>query len=81
MIWNSIDKIAIKGIAFVIGIILARILMPSDYGLIGMLAIFIAFSDLFVGGGLSQALIQKTDRTEIDYSTIFHFNLIVAYVL
>jgi len=78
IIWNSIDKIAIKGIAFVIGIILARILMPSDYGLIGMLAIFIAFSDLFVGGGLSQALIQKTDRTDIDYSTIFHLNLIVA---
>lgn len=80
MIWNSIDKIAIKGIAFIIGIILARILMPSDYGLIGMLAIFIAFSDLFVGGGISQALIQKTDRTDIDYSTIFHFNLIVGVI-
>lgn len=80
MIWNGIDKIAIKGIAFIIGIILARILMPSDYGLIGMLAIFIAFSDLFVGGGISQALIQKTDRTDIDYSTIFHFNLIVSLI-
>jgi len=78
MIWNGIDKIAIKGITFVIGVILARILMPSDYGLIGMLAIFIAFSDLFVGGGISQALIQKTDRTDIDYSTIFHFNFFVS---
>ncbi|MBU0768946.1 MAG: lipopolysaccharide biosynthesis protein [Proteobacteria bacterium] len=80
MIWNSIDKIAIKGVAFVIGIILARILMPADYGLIGMLAIFIAFSDMFVGGGLSMALIQKTDRTDVDYSTIFHFNLIVGLI-
>lgn len=80
MIWSSIDKIAIKGIAFVIGIILARILMPTDYGLIGMLAIFIAFSDLFVGGGLSLALIQKSNRTNIDYSTIFHFNFLISLV-
>lgn len=80
MIWNSIDKIAVQGVAFVIGIILARLLMPADYGLIGMLAIFIAFSDLFVGGGLSLALIQKTDRSDIDYSTIFHFNVIVSVI-
>lgn len=78
LFWNGIDKFGIKGTAFVIGIILARILMPTDYGLIGMLSIFIAFSDLFVGSGLSLALIQKTDRTDIDYSTIFHFNLLVG---
>jgi len=80
MVWNGIDKLAIQGITVIIGIILARILMPADYGLIGMLAIFIAFSDLFVSGGLSQALIQKTDRTDVDYSTIFHFNLIVGVI-
>ena len=54
--------------------------MPADYGLIGMLAIFFAFSELFVGSGLSMALIQKSDRTEVDYSTIFHFNLIVSVI-
>jgi len=80
IIWNGIDKFAIQGITVIIGIILARILMPADYGLIGMLAIFIAFSDLFVSGGLSQALIQKTDRTDVDYSTIFHFNVIVGVI-
>lgn len=80
MAWNSIEKFAIRGISFVIGIILARILMPADYGLIGMLAIFFAFSELFVGSGLSMALIQKSDRTEVDYSTIFHFNLIVGLI-
>jgi teichuronic acid exporter len=78
MVWNSIEKLAIQGISFVIGIILARILMPADYGLIGMLAIFFAFSDLFVGSGFSMALIQKPERTEVDYSTIFHFNLMVG---
>jgi len=80
MAWNSVDKFAIQGIGFIIGIALARILMPADYGLIGMLAIFFAFSDLFVGSGFSMALIQKSDRTEVDYSTIFHFNLVIGLV-
>jgi O-antigen/teichoic acid export membrane protein len=81
MAWNSIEKFAIQGIGFVIGIILARILMPADYGLIGMMAIFFAFSELFVGSGFSMALIQKKDRTEVDYSTIFHFNLVVGLII
>jgi O-antigen/teichoic acid export membrane protein len=78
--WNSIDKFVVQGIAFVISIILARILMPADYGLIGMLAIFLAFSELFVGSGFSMALIQKSDRTDVDYSTIFHFNLVIGII-
>jgi len=80
MAWNSIEKFAIQGTGFVIGIILARILMPADYGLIGMMTIFFAFSELFVGSGFSMALIQKKDRTEVDYSTIFHFNFIVGLI-
>lgn len=78
MAWNAIDKFAVTGISFIIGIILARILMPSDYGLIGMLGIFLAISDLLVSSGFSYALIQKKDRNEIDYSTIFYFNLVVG---
>lgn len=81
MAWNGIEKFVIQGIGFVIGIILARILMPADYGLIGMLAIFFAFSELLVGSGFSMALIQKSNCTEIDYSTIFHFNLIVSVII
>jgi len=80
MAWNSVERFAGQGISFVIGIILARILMPADYGVIGMLMIFFAFADLFVGSGLSMALIQKTDRSDVDYSTIFHFNFIVALI-
>jgi O-antigen/teichoic acid export membrane protein len=80
MVWNSIEKFAVQVISFAIGIILARILMPADYGLIGMLAIFMSLSELFVGSGLSMALIQKTDRTDVDYSTVFYFNLIVSLI-
>ena len=76
--WNTLEKFSVSGASFFIGIMLARLLMPSDYGLIGMLSIFFAFSELFVTSGFSSALIQKTDRTEIDYSTIFYYNLVVA---
>ena len=78
MIWNAFGTFSSQGISFVIGIILARILMPSDYGLIGMLAIFFAISNMFIESGFSNALIQKIDRTETDYSTIFFFNLVVS---
>jgi teichuronic acid exporter len=80
LIWNTIDKFAVQGIGFGIGIVLARILMPSDYGLIGMLAIFIAISQLMIEGGFSSALIQKHKPTNVDYSTIFYFNFIVAAI-
>lgn len=80
MAWSAFGTFAVQGISFVIGIILARLLMPSDYGLIGMLAVFFAISQLFVESGFSNALIQKIDRTEADYSTIFYFNLLVSLV-
>lgn len=81
MAWSAFGTFSSQGISFVIGIILARILMPSDYGLIGMLAIFFAVSQMIVESGFSNALIQKIDRTEIDYSTIFYFNLAVSIII
>ena len=53
-------------------------LLPSDYGLIGMLAIFIAISQTFIDSGFGTALVQKKRRDELDYSTTFYFNIIVA---
>ncbi len=77
-LWSAIDKFAYHGVSFVISIFLARLLMPSDYGLIGMLSIFIAFSNVFIVSGLGMGLIQKTDRTDVDFSTVFLFNLAVS---
>ena len=62
-------------------IIMARILTPEDYGLVGMLAIFIAVSQSLIDSGFSQALIRKQDRSEIDNSTVFYFNLGVGAIL
>jgi O-antigen/teichoic acid export membrane protein len=58
---------------------MARLLEPSDYGVIGMLAIFLAISQSCIDSGFSNALIQKQDRTEIDFSTVFYFNIGVGF--
>lgn len=78
--WTAIEKIALQGIQFVIGLILARLLTPSDFGLVGMLAIFISVSQTFVDGGFSNALIRKIDRTDTDCSTAFYFNIVIGIV-
>ena len=80
MLWNTIEKFSVQGIQFIIGIVLARMLLPSDYGLIGMLAIFIAISQWFIDSGFSTALIQKKNRSEIDFSTVFYFNIVVSFL-
>lgn len=80
MKWSAIERFAVQGIQFVIGLILARLLTPSDYGIIGMLAIFIAISQTIIDSGFSKALIQKQDRTEVDFSTAFFFNIAVGLI-
>ena len=81
VIWNFIEKVLMRGASFVIGIVLARLLAPSDFGLIGMLAIFIAISNVFIEGGLAKALIQKQDCLDIDYSTAFVANIGMSIVI
>jgi O-antigen/teichoic acid export membrane protein len=76
--WSFIEQFATQGLSFTIGIILARILTPADYGTIGMISIFIAVANTFINGGFGNALVQKTDRNAVDYSTVFYFNLVVA---
>ena len=78
IIWSAIDKFAIQFGQFIVGIVLARILVPEDFGLIGMLAIFIALSQTFVESGMGMGLIQRQDRSALDFSTLFVCNLVVS---
>lgn len=73
LLWSFIDSIAGQGISFIVGIILARLLSPKEFGLIGMLAIFIAISQSFIDSGFRQALIRKQNCSQADYSTVFLF--------
>lgn len=81
ILWNIIEKIAVQGIGFVLNIILARLLTPHDYGTVGMLTIFLTFSNVFIDSGFSRALIQKQDRTENDYSTVLIFNIVISIII
>ena len=76
--WSFIDNIANQGITFLVGIILARILSPAEFGILGMITIFIAISNSIIDSGFSNALIRKTDAKRIDYNTVFLFNLAVS---
>lgn len=78
IIWSAVDKFAVQMGQFVVSIVLARILLPEDFGLLGMLAIFIALSQTFIESGMGLGLIQRQDRTDKDFSTVFVFNLVVS---
>lgn len=80
-IWSVLDRVWSQIVGFFIGIILARLLTPEDYGLVGISMVFIAFSNVFIEAGFSNALIRKLDRTNTDYSTAFHFNAVMGVVM
>lgn len=73
--WTSIDLIVNMGFNFVIGVILARLLSPSDYGLIAMIVVFNSIGYAFLDCGFGSALVRKLDLTNDDTSTAFYFNL------
>lgn len=79
--WNGIERFSSQGIQFLLTLILARLLSPTDYGTIGMLAIFIEISQAFIDSGFQLALVRKTDVNEKDFSTAFYFNVIVAIIV
>ena len=78
LIWSFVDNFTSQGVEFVVGIILARILSPREFGLIGMLTIFIAISQTFVDSGFTNALIRKNNCSQKDYSTVFFFNISIS---
>ncbi len=77
--WSGIDKIANGGIQFLANIVLARMLTPKDFGLLAIIAIFVQISQTFIDSGFGNALIQKKDRSQTDYSTVFFFNLALSF--
>lgn len=79
-LWNAFEKLSVKAIQFIIGIILARLLMPEDFGLIGMIAIFLAVSQTFIDSGMGSGLIQRQNRSSKDFSTVFVFNFVLSFI-
>ena len=79
--WNLIETFGIYGVKFVLGVILARLLTPKDYGLIGMITVFFAVAQIFVTGGFGQAYVQKKEATDLDANTVFYTNLAISVIL
>ena len=81
VVWSSVERFSVQGVQFLVMLVIARLLDPKDFGLVGMLAIFLAVAQSLIDSGFSQALIRKQDRTEVDNSTVFYFNIVVSAVL
>lgn len=79
--WSAIDNVSYISVTFIIGIVLARLLSPDDFGLIGIIAIFTAISNTLINGGLSSALVRKNIVSEDDYNTAFIINFGISITL
>lgn len=79
IIWTFSQKFSLEVFSFVQGIILARLLLPSDFGLIAMTAVFFAVSNCFIDSGFGSALIRKPNKKAIDYSTVFVTNVVLTF--
>lgn len=80
-IWSLIERFSVQGIQFILSLVIARLVTPADFGLIAMTAIFMAIAQVFIDSGFGAALIQKKDRTNVDYSTVFFFNTVIAIII
>jgi teichuronic acid exporter len=78
--WSFLETIAQRGVRFVVGIVLARLLFPEEFGLIGMLMIFMEVIRILLDSGFGAALIQKREATQIDISSIFYFNIVIGLI-
>lgn len=79
--WSFADSLGSQGITFIVGLVLARMLTPAEYGLIGIILIFVNVFNSIVNSGFSAALIRKKDATDDDYSTVFITNMAISVVL
>lgn len=79
--WSFVDSVANQGIAFLVGLVLANLLSPKEYGLVGIILIFVAIFNCIVDSGFSSALVRKKNVAAIDYDTIFISNIIFSGVL
>ena len=80
-IWSAIDHFSVQGIQFLLSIIITRLVSPDAFGTVVMVQVFMSFAQVFIEGGFKSALIQKKDRNDEDFHTVFIFNMTIAVVL
>ncbi len=80
-VWTFAQQFGNQFIGFFVSLILARLLLPSEFGLIGMIAIFVSIGNMLVSSGLTQSLVRSSNIDEDDYSTVFYFNLVSSIII
>lgn len=80
LVWKFLERLGTQGIQFVVSIILARLLLPSDYGIITMIMVFTAIANSFIQSGFSTSLIQKKNSDELDFSSVFYTSFVIAII-
>lgn len=80
LIWKFLERAGVSGVQAVVQIVLARLLLPEDYGIIALIAVFIAVAQIFVASGMNTALIQKKEVDDTDTSSVFYISLLIAAV-
>lgn len=81
VLWSSVERFSMQGVHFLVTLVLANILTPDDFGLIGMLVVFIAVSQSLIETGFSLALIRKQNRSDVDNSTVFYFSTVTSLLV
>ena len=81
LLWKLGERLLAQIISLIVSIVLARLLMPDEYGIIALVLVFINIANVFVVSGFSTGLIQKKDADDLDFSTIFYFNLVISITL
>ena len=81
LFWKMMERGGSQGVQFIVQIILARLLLPEDYGTLAIVTVFTLVANVFVQSGFHSAIIQRQDTDDVDYSSVFIFSLTVAGVL
>ncbi len=81
LIWRFLERCGAQGVTLVVSIVLARLLNPDAYGLVALVTVFTTIMQVFVDSGLGNALIQKKEADDLDFSTVFFFNIAICCVL
>ena len=80
-VWRLLERCGAQGVTFVVSIILARLLDPKAYGIVALVTVFTTIMQVFVDSGLGNALIQKKDSDDVDFSSVFYFNILVCIII
>lgn len=80
LFWKFGERIGAQLVSFIVRIVLARLLSPSDFGVIVLITVFIDIANVFVSSGFGSALIQKKEADQLDFSSVFYFSIVMSWI-